>query len=558
MLQLFLKFELQKLITYFKTGKLAKLITIGLFVVVFTFVGIGLYYFFLSGFRFIHFSVEQDIQLPLTLFIYELFLLVMAGVIVFSVIVSGIFSLFRGQYDAWIISSPGFKLFPRIVLMKGILTSSWPLFVMFLPAILAFNKIYHLEVITLFFILISVVTLLILLNTLSLLVILFISSLYYRITKKIKFIRFTFGGLVALLLLIITGITIKTWNVVSGIDLVKLFKADDVDVTINLQNISSHFYLSPTHPLALQIVNWQERFITEALMNFIVLIGLTSLITFIWWKVSIIFYPLWQKFQEISTQTVGEPTTSKISLSTYYFTGSKTMALFKKEALVLSRNMKGVLWFLFLFGLWLAQVGTNIILSHNIIKHQTDVSEKLAVFQALQFIIAIYFICSFSLRFVFPSFSVEKKTSWILGSAPLSFTKLFFSKYLFYTSFFVVLGSLMSYVNVRVLNLDVMYSLYSMSLFIIAVIFIVTLALSFGAIFPSKETDDPEAISTSMSGLFFTALSLLYGGLSSLTLYTTLLRQETLPLVLFEVFTLLLVGVLLLLTPSIATRKTLF
>ncbi len=555
MIRLFLKFEIQKIISYFKTGKLAKLITASLFVAVFIFVGVGLYYFFLSGFRYIHFSVEKEIQLPLTLFIYELFLLIMAAVVVFSAAVSSVFSLFRGQYDNWIISSPKYKILPRIVFLRSLLTSSWPLFVMFLPAVLAFNKIHHLSAVTLFFILVSVVFLLILLNALSLLSILLVSSLYYKLSRITKKIQFTFGRLITLLFLIVTAISIQVWNSIRDVDLVKLFKADDIDINVSIENISSHFFFSPTHPLALQIINWQEKLQQEALINFSFLALLATVAVFVWWKVSIVFYPLWQKFQEGSVQTIDAGNVSKKSARVYYFSGSPMMALFKKEALITSRNLRGVVWFLFLLGLWLTQVGTNIILSQNITRYQTDVTEKLATFQALQFIIAVYFICSFALRFVFPSFSVEKKTAWILGSAPLNFRKIFFGKYFFYTTFFVILGSLMSYVNARVLNLDIVYSLYSISLFVVTVIFIVTLALSLGALFPSKETDDPEAISTSMSGLFFTALSLIYGALSAYVLYLTLTNDSLLFISVFILVTCSLIAVMLRYTPIRVSKK---
>ena len=201
MIRLFLKFEFQKLLRYFTTKTAAKLITLSLFIAVFLFVGVGLYYFFLSGFRFVNFSVEQEIQLPLTRFIYELFLVVMAGVIIFSATVSGVFNLFRGTNDNWVIGSPSYRLFPRLVLVKSLLSSSWPLFVMFLPAVLAFNTIYHLPLIGIFFILLSIVLLLVLLNTISLLAVLLIGTLYYKLSKKIKSLRFSFGGFVTFLFL---------------------------------------------------------------------------------------------------------------------------------------------------------------------------------------------------------------------------------------------------------------------------------------------------------------------------------------------------------------------
>ncbi len=554
MIRLFLKFEAQKIVTYFKTRSLPKFITLGLFVAVFLFVGVGLYYFFLSGFRYVNFSVEQEIQLPLTLFIYELFLLVMAGVIVFSAIVSGVFNLFRGQYDNWLISSPSYKLFPRIVFVKSVLSSSWPLFVMFLPAVLAFTKIYHLSLIGIGFILFSIVLLLVILNALSLLGVLLVSTLYYRFSQQFKRATTSFGGFVIFLFLIATTCITFIWKIVSDIDLVKLFKADNIDVNVSIQNISSHFYFLPTHPLALEIINWQNNLYSSALLQFVVLFLCTVITVFLWWKFSHLFYPVWQKFQEGSSHTYSNEGSLKKHTSPYYFTGGQVLVLFKKEALISSRNMRGVLWFLFLFGIWLAQVGLNVILSNNIQRYQTDVTEKLAVFQALQFIIAVYFICSFSLRFVFPSFSVEKKTAWILGSAPLSFIRIFFSKYLFYVVFFVLLGSGMGYVNTLILNLPFTFALYSLSLFIVTVIFIVTLALSLGALFPSTETDDPEAISTSMPGLFFTALSLIYGGFSALVLYGTLTMSSVSLLIVFEVLTLVFVGLLLLKTPKAAQR----
>jgi uncharacterized membrane protein len=94
-----------------------------------------------------------------------------------------------------------------------------------------------------------------------------------------------------------------------------------------------------------------------------------------------------------------------------------------------------------------------------------------------------------------------------------------------------------------------------MSLFVTTVIFIVTLALTLGALFPSKETDDPEAISTSMSGLFFTALALIYGGLSAGMLYLTLIKNQASFVLLFIPLTIVLTGIMLSKTPKLAKMR---
>jgi ABC-2 type transport system permease protein len=264
---------------------------------------------------------------------------------------------------------------------------------------------------------------------------------------------------------------------------------------------------------------------------------------------------MWQKLAEGSFRYIAPIRSFFTYKGTFRFMGGRTVALFKKEALVSIRNPKGMLWFAFLFFIWLAQIGTNLILNSNMQRYGTDMGQKLALLQTLQFVIAVYFICSFTLRFVFPAFSLEKKTAWILASAPVNFGKIYFGKYLFYSVFFVAIGVLMSYINISILNLPLSYAAYSMLLFISVVVFIVTLGLSMGAIFPNYETDDPEVISTSMPGLFFTGLSLIYGALGAVVLYYGLLGGNVSGLLFFVIMTFILIAIILFGTPSLAGKK---
>lgn len=557
MITLFIKFEFQKIIKYFKTKTLAKVITSALFALVLMFVGSLIYLFFLSGFRYISVEATEDIKLALTLFIYEVFLLVLSGIIVFSAMVTGVFSLFRGGYNNWIISTPGYKFFPSVILIRSLLTSSLPSLIMFVPAVLAFNRVYDIGFVSLVFILDSVLILLLTLNTITLLFVLFVGTLYQKLSKKIKFLQFSFKNFIILLVLITAGVVTFIWKSIKNVDLVKLFRAEDVDTAISITTISNNFYLLPTHPFAMQIVKWENGNTGGALYYFGILVILLVLVLIIWKKVSHLYYPLWKQFQDgVSTVDTASNTTKKVSRA-YHFTGGTTMALFKKEALISSRNLKGMLWLIFLSLIWLAQIATNVILSKNIGRYQPDVTEKLALMQTIQFIIAIYFIASFTLRFAFPSFSVEKKTGWILASAPLSFKKIFFSKYLFYTSFFVGLGTLMSYINSTVLGLSTVSALYILGLFVVIIVFIVTLGLCLGALFPNTETDDPEVISTSMPGLFFTALALIYGALGTLVLYLSLTKGNTLILIVsYIIVTVVLAGILLLKVSTMKRYKT--
>lgn len=543
--------------SYFQTRRLAKIITSLLFILVFSSVSIGIYFFFISGFRYIQFNVEAEFREPLLLFVNEMFLLVLSGVIVLSSIISGIFTLFRGNYDAWILSSPGYKIFPRISFITSTMSSSWPLFVMFIPALCAFLSMGYISIVGLFFVVISVLLFLAVLNALTFSFVIAIGYVYYHFSRVTRFITFSFRGMIGFLVLAVIACVLFVATKVRGIDLVALFKAGDVDTALSIATIGDHFRWLPSHPFALQIVFWQSGHVYEALTLFLVLFVLAAVTLLIFWLISPFFYCLWQKFQEGESHVITENVIQPRSVvGGFQFRGGLTRVLFKKEVLTAMRNTKGNLWALFLFCLWLAQLGINVVSKTNLHRYQIDATDKVAIMQAIQFIIAIYFMCAFVLRFVFPSFSLEKRTSWILGTAPLRFRKIFFGRYFFYVVSFIFIGVVMNYIDALVLNLPVLYSLYTTTLLISMIMFIVTLGLTLGALFPSFETDDPESISTSMPGLFFTGISLAYGALCAFLLYRVLIDGRTLLLGLCVgvtlVFSIVLLGVIL----KIRTYKT--
>lgn len=554
MLKLFLRFELEKINKYYKTRTLAKVITSILGLVIFLVIALGIYAFFTSGFRYINADTADDIKNLILLFIFEIFLLILAGIVAFSALVSSIFNLFKGQYNNWIISSPKYKLFPTVIFARSLMTSLLPLCIVFLPVMAALIKIYHIEPVGILFILVSIFLFLLIINLITLLFITIIGFVYYKVSRVIQTLPFNFKGFIVLLTLSVSALISYIWNSIKNIDLVHLFRAEDVDSVLTLSVISNHFSFLPTHPLALEIINWQNKESLAALTNVGILILLVLIAGVAWYVLSPLFYPLWLRFQEGSSS--GQDSSTQSHNLVYTFTGPKTSVLFKKEALMLLRNWKGLLWFLFLSCIWLAQIGANTIIGHNIQKYQPDISQKVILLQVLQYIIAIYFISSFTLRFVFPSFSVEKKTTWVLGTAPLNAVKIFFGKYFFYSFFLISLGSIMSYINILVLDIPITNALYSLALFASTILLIVTFGLSLGAMFPNMESDDPEVISTSMSGLFFTAFSLIYGACSDWILYRALESGDFSGVVFYILITVCIIGITLYNVPRFMKRTS--
>jgi len=321
---------------------------------------------------------------------------------------------------------------------------------------------------------------------------------------------------VTLFILFVAGVTVATWKSVASLDFVTLFKADTYTDILPTVMVSKEFFFLPTHPFALHITSWQTGNTQSTVLSFLMLLLLTVVSVFLMIKVSPRFFPLWKVLQE------GRGRSTKINsslFSSYTFSGSQNSILFKKEMLVFSRDMRGLLWFLFLLFIWVLQIGANLVIGSNIGRYQPDLISKVAILQTIQFIIAIYFISSFTLRFTFPSFSVEKRTGWIFGTAPLNMRTIFLGKYIFYATFFVAIGFLMSNLNSIVLALSSVQATAATTLLVISTLFIVTVGLCMGFIWKSKESDDPETVTTSMPGLFFTAFSLLYGAVGAYTLY---------------------------------------
>jgi hypothetical protein len=524
MIKLFLKFELSKVLKYFTTRTSAKIITTLLFLSVFYFVGSGIYFFFLSGFRYIIFESDEGVRNALLLFLYEVFLIIFSCIAIFGALISGLFSLYRGVNNNWIISSPGFTFFPKVIIFRSSMVTLLPALVMFVPAILAFNKVHHLGVFSLLLLSSSVIFLLIALTALTLLFTLSISNLYLVVTRNFFPNSFTFKGLILLISGIVVTVVFGLWKIIKSVDLVQLFKADTVTEVLTVTEIGKHFMFLPTHAFGMELLSLQAGQNMTAVFYTICLALIAFFAVGIWWKLSDTYYTAWQLFQD----GVGNSSrTLKLSSMGYTFSGGPLLALFKKELLVSSRNWKAVLWFSFLTFLWFAQIATNSVVARTIQKYQPDLGDKTLLLQAIQFIIAIYFIAAFTLRFAFTSFSVEKRTMWILGSSPLSYNKIFFGKYIFYVITLLTLGITMSLLNLKVLHFPIVYGAYTLLTLTTSIVFIVTIGMILGALFPNTETDDPEAATTSMPGLLFTAFSLLYGSLCDYVLYTAIRDNHT-------------------------------
>ncbi len=124
--------------------------------------------------------------------------------------------------------------------------------------------------------------------------------------------------------------------------------------------------------------------------------------------------------------------------------------------------------------------------------------------------LAGFVLAALSVRFLFPSVSMEGRSFWIIRTLPLSFRTLLWCKYLIYFPPFLLFTQMLVFFSNRILQVPDFF-LYLSMLNILAVAFALTgLAIGIGALMPSFKSDHPSRIAVGPGGVLYMLLSFLY------------------------------------------------
>ena len=186
-------------------------------------------------------------------------------------------------------------------------------------------------------------------------------------------------------------------------------------------------------------------------------------------------------------------------------------AILRKEAVLFFRDARGMLWLGFVLLLWAIQIGSSHLLVRGLSAERVATHDAPGYVGLLQFATIIFFIALFVLRFAFPSFSMERKTAWIIRMSPVDMREVYAAKLAFFVLLFGTIALLFSFGSAATVGLALPFGAPLIIGVVIATFFLTTLGLSMGARYPNQETDDPEELSTSMPGIGFILLSLSYG-----------------------------------------------
>ncbi len=532
MFGLFLRYRLAAAQRYFKTNRAAKLVTAFLFTAVILFIAFAMFFFFRSGFRFV--SSHQFFRTVFPLYLYELFLMVIFVLVLASALITGLFAMFRAEGDELIMSSPRFGMTTSLVFTRVFVSSLWPLVVVALPALLAIRSVFGLSGLGLGISLASVFILTAFAVLLALALILLSAGILRALQNFFDEPTLTLGSLGLAVSLIFATFLGMTWARLGSLHLSEFFQARALDISSpDISRIVAEFYIFPSHYSAMTIYSSQVGNVIDAFIQTVLFAALFLLGWALFSLLSSYHLVLWQVLREGGVRASAGAEVSRSPAPVLKRVARPLGAVFAKELITFTRNARGMMWLGFLLLMWLIQTGSNFILSRQVRAEALSGETLPSVVQIFQFATMVYFVSMFVLRFAFPSFSSERKSAWIIASAPLDLANAFIAKFFFYSAVFVFLSLIFSFINASVLGISFGGTVVFSGTVIVAALFITAFGLGLGAVFPNFETDDPEVLSTSLAGLGFIFGSLIYGAWGAAALQRLLAHNVFLPFGLF-------------------------
>jgi hypothetical protein len=548
----FLRLTVNGVKGYFSRRTVPKLITAFLFILVVISVATAVFLGVHTGFTLIKNQTYGGQTLPL--YIYEAFFLILGYLMFASAIVSGLFTVFQGGANNWIVASPRYT---SVILRAafGIIDSSTgTLLVIGIPAVIALAQVYGGGAISIPSALIALLLLVLLASGSAMIIILLFATVLYYFrgptwrALQIKWLAALSGILVAVL-------TYGLVRTIVGMNIFSLFVSGSITAAqANIDGIVAAFRWFPTTIVALMMLALQNHMWALAWSYIAWLALAVALMFLIIYLFSFIFLKLWQGVQEGNFEARTSTTmTHQPPRAFPRFLKSDLGALFEKEAIVNFRSTRDSLWVVFILGLWVLQTGLNIFLRKNSADYGTSEVNIIALIQSLQAATTVFFTSTFALRFVLPSFSSDHRMAWIMGTSPVAPRRIYFSKLGFYAIAFLVLGIAVGIANATILGISLVAEGTFLLFIAVMIVGITAFALSLGALFPNTESDDPEIVSMSFAGLGFTFISLAYGGAGTWLYYIFLKTSQAAGVYSFIVGSVILI-VLMIMTAAVRLK----
>lgn len=499
--RLFLSYPGQVIKRYLSRERFTRVFTISIFLIIVAFVAAAIYGITFGGLNFI--SQNTELQNGLQFYIIQLF-----GILIFTlafgnsilVVASG----FARRNYQWIATTPSFAILAFIQLFQLLASSLWIFLAIITPVLLAignFTGISWIGFVLSFTLTVALIIVASVSGTFAYLVSIYILQGLSRLLKRNIVTQSR-----AILILIIFSIiaAIGLWRIAIPQDFVQFF---DGSSAVQIDTVREQLIYLPTFGFSQILHNVLFGGASFGIKYIILLLSLslTALIT-LYALLRIQYLSIWQLLQE--GNYVADKSIASRNYKPYNFPSSSIVhTIIDKELLLIWRDKKNLLWLLIVITLWGAQTAVSWRVTANAAAYGPADTIPNFVYP-LVLAIGLYFISALALRFVFPTFSAERKVAWILGVAPISLWNIAIGKLLIYAGLFTLIGSPLLITNFTLLNFDFFPAVIYWLVFCLSIILIVLLAIFLSIRYPNRFSSDPETLSTTLPGLAFTSLAL--------------------------------------------------
>ncbi len=124
--------------------------------------------------------------------------------------------------------------------------------------------------------------------------------------------------------------------------------------------------------------------------------------------------------------------------------------------------------------------------------------------------LAGFVLSAVSVRFVYPSISVEGGAFWILKSSPLTMGRLIWGKYILAVIPMLILGEMLIILTNYFLHVSLFMMILSSVTMFFAVFGLIAMGIGFGAVYPRFKYENISQVSTGFGGLVYMISSILF------------------------------------------------
>ena len=124
--------------------------------------------------------------------------------------------------------------------------------------------------------------------------------------------------------------------------------------------------------------------------------------------------------------------------------------------------------------------------------------------------LAGFVLSAVSVRFVYPSISVEGGAFWVLKSSPLTMGRLLRGKYILSVIPMIILGESLIIITNYFLHVKMIMMILSSVTMFFAIFGIIAMGIGFGAIYPRFKFENISQVSTGFGGLIYMIFSVLF------------------------------------------------